>query len=215
MNPHRPPEPAPDEILGALAALAVEADVPAGAAELSALARYVALLQTWNARINLTAARTGPDIISMHFHDVFWLARALGGPASVVDVGTGGGLPGLPLAILRPSLRVCLVESIAKKAAFLRTAIRELDLGARVSVEARRAEALAAAAPASFDVAVSRAAMPPPSWLALGARLVRAGGRVFLFALAGEAPAHPELRLRSRQAYAGGRRWLFELERST
>jgi 16S rRNA (guanine527-N7)-methyltransferase len=189
-----------------------ESGVACDAAQLAQLDRYLELLIEWNARINLTAARTRPEIVTAHFDDAFMLAGALLGPAEVVDVGSGGGLPAVPLAVLRPALALTLVESTAKKAAFLRTAVRELGLGDRVSVAARRAETLPSA---SFDVALSRAAMAPEAWVQLGARLVRPGGRVFVLASGDVALAHPEVRVRSERAYADGRRRLVELERST
>ena len=93
-------------------------------------------------------------------------------------MGSGGGLPALPLALLRPALDVELSEPVAKKGAFLRTAIRELGLAGRVRLDPRRGEVLAAEG-APFDVAVSRATFAPVAWLALGRRLVRPGGRIF------------------------------------
>ena len=138
------------------------------------------------------------------------LARRLDHPARVVDVGSGGGLPAIPLALLRAELTVALVEPIAKKAAFLRTAIRELEIGDRVSVRVTRGEALAqtiVADPGSaFDVAISRATLAPQKWLALGARLVRPGGRVFALAT---ADALPELG--DRDVYFEGRRALIQV----
>src|SRR5262249_12738822 len=149
-----------------------------------------------------------------HFDDAFVLATALSGPAEVVDVGSGGGLPAVPLAVLRPALRLTLVEATAKKAAFLRTVVREPDLGDRASVDARRAEALVAAH-ASFDAALSRAALPPADWVDLGVRLVHPGGRVLVLSSTELALEHPALRILTKRPYAGGRRWVTELERST
>jgi 16S rRNA (guanine527-N7)-methyltransferase len=86
-----------------------------------------------------------------------------------VDVGSGIGAPGLPLALLAPGVDVTLVEPRAKRVSFLRTAIGTLGLD-NVRVERSRSDVLAAR---SFDVAISRATMPPPDWLAEGARLSR------------------------------------------
>ena len=91
-------------------------------------------------------------LVGEHFPDAFALARKLEQPARVIDVGSGGGLPAIPLALLRPRLAITLVEPIAKKAAFLRTAIRELGLGDRVSVHVGRGEAVAKETPRAFDV---------------------------------------------------------------
>jgi 16S rRNA (guanine527-N7)-methyltransferase len=198
----------------ALAQLSAAWKVPCDPSQAEQLARYVALLLLWTARINLTAADSPLQLATDHLPDSFALASRLADPAAVIDVGSGGGLPAIPLAVLRPALRVQLVEPIAKKVAFLRTAVRELALGQRMSIDARRAEGIADEKPGSFDVAISRATLTPPAWIALGSRLVRPGGRVF--ALLGSATplADATLEARFRQAYLGGRRWLVELERT-
>jgi 16S rRNA (guanine527-N7)-methyltransferase len=176
----------------------------------ASLAAYAESLLRWNARINLTAARSIAVLIDEHFPDAFALARKLDQPARVIDVGSGGGLPAVPLALLRAHLTVELVEPIAKKAAFLRTAVRELGIGDRVSVRVERGEAIAQSVAAgrsqAFDIAISRATLAPAKWLELGARLVRPGGRVFALTT---ADALPELR--ARDIYFGGRRALVQV----
>jgi 16S rRNA (guanine527-N7)-methyltransferase len=176
-------------------------------AQVAALSAYAGSLLRWNARINLTAARSIEMLVRDHFPDAFALARKLEQPGRAIDVGSGGGLPALPLALLRPRLTLELCEPIAKKAAFLRTAVRELALGDRVSVRVERGEAvareIASDGSRAFDVALSRATLAPHKWLALGTRLVRPGGRVFVL---GAADALPELS--DRQVYFQNRRAL-------
>jgi 16S rRNA (guanine527-N7)-methyltransferase len=195
-----------------LRALAAAWNFPCDRKQVASLAAYAESLLRWSARINLTAAGSIDVLVEEHFPDAFALARKLDQPARVVDVGSGGGLPAIPLALLRPQLTIQLVEPIAKKAAFLRTAIRELAIGDRMSVKGERGEGIAeaiAADPASaFDAAISRATLAPEKWLALGARLVRPGGRVFALAT---ADALPELIV--RDVYFGGRRALVEVTR--
>jgi len=145
-------------------------------------------------------------LVTEHFPDSFALARKLEQQARVVDVGSGGGLPAIPLALLRPGLAITLVEPIAKKVAFLRTAIRELGLGDRVSVHVGRGEAVARETPRAFDVAISRATLAPARWLVLGPKLVRAGGRVFALTTADALPEEP-----NREVYFDGRRALIEV----
>jgi 16S rRNA (guanine527-N7)-methyltransferase len=183
-------------------------------AQVAALSDYAASLLRWNERINLTAARDVDRLVAEHFPDAFALARRLGAretvDSRVIDVGSGGGLPALPLALLRPELTIELCEPIAKKAAFLRTAIRELGLGGRASVRTARGEAVAGEiqkeGSRAFDVAMSRATLAPEKWLALGTRLVRPGGRIFVLTTPEVLPA-----LRDREVYDHGRRALIEV----
>ena len=174
--------------------------------QLAALLSYAESLLRWNARINLTAAPSIDVLVAEHFIDAFALARKLEQPARAIDVGSGGGLPAIPLAVLRPSLTITLVEPIAKKAAFLRTAIRELGLGDRVSVHVGRGEAVAKETPRAFDVAISRATLAPARWLPLAVKLVRPGGRVFALTTADALPEQP-----GREIYFDGRRALIEV----
>lgn len=191
-------------------AQAEAAKFPCDETVVASLSAYAESLLRWNAHINLTAARSIEVLVDDHFPDAFALARKLDQPARVVDVGSGGGLPAIPLALLRAHLKVELLEPIAKKAAFLRTAIRELEIGDRVSVRVERGEAVAqsmtAGRPEAFDIAISRATLAPPKWLELGARLVRPGGRVFALTT---ADALPELT--DRDIYFGGRRALVQV----
>lgn len=102
---------------------------------------YLALLLRWNARLNLTAVRDPESILRRHFVESIAAARSL--PPSLttlLDFGSGAGLPGIPIAICRPTIAVTLAESQTKKAAFLNEAIRTLGLNARV--HAARAETL-------------------------------------------------------------------------
>jgi len=187
-------------------ALAAAWNAPCDDGQIAALSRYAETLLRWNARINLTAARSIDVLVGEHFPDAFALARKLEQPARVIDVGSGGGLPAIPLALLRPGLAFELCEPIAKKAAFLRTAIRELGLGDRASVRLVRGEAVAKETPRAFDVAISRATLAPAKWLVLGGKLVRAGGRVFALTAADALPEEP-----NRELYFDGRRALIEV----
>jgi 16S rRNA (guanine527-N7)-methyltransferase len=204
-----------DDFRAALGREAVSWSVPCEAAQVDAITRYATLLMTWTARINLTGAVSLEDLANEHLPDSFALASRLNdaGGVQALDVGSGGGLPALPLAILCPNLSVRLLEPIAKKAAFLRTAVRELGLGQRVTVETHRAQALV---PGTFDVALSRATLPPKTWLPLASELVRPGGRVFLLASNASDWAPPPAGLSStgQWPYLGDRRWLVELVKS-
>lgn len=204
-----------DDFRAALGREAVTWSVPCEAPQLDAITRFATLLMTWTARINLTGAVSLEDLANEHLPDSFALASRLNdaGGIQALDVGSGGGLPALPLAILCPNLSVRLLEPIAKKAAFLRTAVRELSLGQRVTVDTQRAQALV---PATFDVALSRATFPPKSWLPLASELVRPGGRVFLLTSSATewTPAPDGLSSTGQWPYLGARRWLVELVKS-
>src|SRR5262245_16061068 len=91
-------------------ALAVAWKFPCAEPIVAALSTYATTLLRWNEHINLTAARSIDQLVSDHFTDAFALAEALATPARVIDVGSGGGLPAIPLALLRPELSVELYE---------------------------------------------------------------------------------------------------------
>ena len=105
--------------------------------------------------------------------DCLALVPYLSGVTTLVDVGSGGGLPGLVLSLVIPDLRVRSLEPVHKKAAFQSTAIREIGLSA--VVEARRVDP---ALDRDFDAAVSRATFDLLDWLSLGSQLVKPGGIV-------------------------------------
>lgn len=102
---------------------------------------YGALLQRWNARMNLTAVRDTDGILRRHFVESIRCAQALpSGIANLLDFGSGAGFPGLPIALCCPEITVTLAESQTKKASFLREAVR--TLGLQTQVHAGRAETL-------------------------------------------------------------------------
>ena len=160
-----------------------EASAELGTSELEQLARYVELVLDWGARVNLTGARTRESLADEHLADALVVLSHLPpGPFRFVDVGSGAGLPGLVLAVIRAEARGVLLEPIRTKHAFLAHAVRELGLAGRVEARAERLEAhLAGGAASAYDVAISRATWPVAHWLELGRPLVRPGGRIFGF----------------------------------
>jgi 16S rRNA (guanine527-N7)-methyltransferase len=117
------------EIEAAVAGAGLEPLRP-GATEL--LATYVDLLVRWNARLNLTAIREPSQIVQRHLVECIQCAQMLPNLRTLLDFGSGAGLPGIPIAIVRPEIAVTLGESQGKKAAFLREVIRVLALDARI-----------------------------------------------------------------------------------
>jgi len=144
---------------------------------------YLARLLAMNAQMNLTAIDTPEAAWEKHAFDALTLVPLLENVAAgsrLADIGSGGGLPGIPLAIARSDLHVTLVESIQKKAAFLSAVSSVLGL-ANVQVNAERAEKLAAGPlRGSFDIVTARAVARLSELVPLTAPLVKPGGRLLL-----------------------------------
>src|SRR5690242_7173162 len=123
-----------------LAITAAAWGLPLAQAQIEQFASYLDELRAWNERMNLTAITDPNEIATRHFLDSLRCALSWGeAPTNLIDVGAGAGFPGLPLKILRPALQLTLVESIAKKAAFLRHVTNILNL-VDVAVLVERAE---------------------------------------------------------------------------
>jgi 16S rRNA (guanine527-N7)-methyltransferase len=148
------------------------------------LLEYLALLGKWNRTYNLTAIRDPLDMVSQHLLDSLAVLPHLAQPRSLADAGSGAGLPGIPLAIARPELRVALADSSQKKTAFLRQAAIELGL-ANVEVHEGRVETWRPQP--LFDVVISRAFAALADFIAACRHLVAPGG--MLAAMKGAAPA--------------------------
>ena len=175
-----------------LTAGAMQLGLPLDEALCEQFQRYLQLLTLWGKKMNLTAVQEPRQVVVRHFLDSLALVRRLPSAtelptASLVDIGSGAGLPGAICALLRPDLQVTLVERIGKKAAFLMTLRRELGL--RYEVVADDASKLSQ----QFGIAVSRAALPLPEWLQLGRQLVLPGGMVLVMTSLAEVIPPPPL----------------------
>lgn len=167
-----------------LAALGLEAE-----ALTPPLLAYLALLVRWNATYNLTAIRDPREMVTKHLLDSLAMAPFVP-DAPLADLGTGPGLPGIPLAIARPGCTVTLVESNGKKARFLREAVRTLRLpNARVAES--RAENLDE--PGAYAVITARALATLDRIIEVGGQLLSADGR--LLAMKAETVAEEAARL--------------------
>jgi len=148
--------------------------------QLDALHRYEQELLTWNARFNLTAIRDSEGIRVKHFLDSLTCSLVMRdlAPTRLIDIGTGAGFPGIPLKIIYPAMRLTLVESVGKKAAFCRHIVRELRLDG-VDVVHGRAEEVGQlpAHREKYDWAVARAVASLPVLAEYLLPLVRVGGR--------------------------------------
>jgi 16S rRNA (guanine527-N7)-methyltransferase len=150
------------------------------------LGAYLRLLAKWNRTYNLTAIRDPEQMVTHHVLDALSVLPHLPGRAGlrVLDVGSGPGVPGIPLALARPDAGLVLIDSSQKKTAFLQQAVVELGL-ANVEVVHQRSEDYASAAP--FDVVISRAFADLADFAAAAGRHLAPEGR--LYAMKGEHPA--------------------------
>ena len=168
-------------------ALALAEGLKALGLEVSATAQtqlldYIALIEKWNNVYNLTAIRARERMVSEHLLDSLAVARHIP-PGALLDLGSGAGLPGIPLRVVRPDLRVTVLESNHKKCAFLKQATIELALS-EVEVICQRAETFRP--PSGFDSVISRAVADLATLASLSLPLLAPGGR--LFAMKGVEP---------------------------
>ncbi len=152
----------------------------------SKLLGYVALLKKWNRTYNLTAIREESEMVTQHLLDSLSILPALQESALAgrrwADVGSGAGLPGIPLAIVRPDLGMTLIEAVEKKSAFQRQAKIELGLS-NIAVVSGRVEEMPGGL---FDAVISRAFADLATFVNLAGHLPAQNGR--LYAMKGLAP---------------------------
>lgn len=144
--------------------------------ETEQLETYADLLRQWNPRINLVAANSLDALETRHIEDSLQIADHVNAPDHWLDLGSGGGLPAIPLAVRLPQVRFTLIESDARKSVFLRTAARELGLK-NVTVLTDRIERL----PAQLaDMISARALAPLPKLLEYVMHHLADGGQAML-----------------------------------
>jgi 16S rRNA (guanine527-N7)-methyltransferase len=153
------------------------------ARETALLNRYLQLLQRWNKVFNLTAVRDPAEMQSLHIADSISVAPYLQGK-TCLDVGSGAGLPGIPLAILQPERQFTLLDTNGKKTRFIQQAVLELGLP-NVQVVQTRVESWQPAAP--FDAIISRAFASLHDFVSFTGKHVAENG--ILYAMKGRYPA--------------------------
>ena len=122
--------------------------------------KYMRLLQEWNEKINLTAITEDEEVVKKHFIDCIkaFKSDAIKNANTVIDVGTGAGFPGLPIAIMNPEVKVTLLDSLNKRINFLNLVVRELGLKNVTTIHSRAEDgARRSELREKFDVATSRA----------------------------------------------------------
>lgn len=155
--------------------------------QIDLLIDYLALLSKWNAVYNLTAVRDPAQMVTQHVLDSLAVVAAFDGVKNVLDVGAGGGLPGMVLAIARPEMQVAMIDTVHKKTAFLTQVKAELGL-ANVTVHTARVEQLQEAQ--LFEAITSRAFAELADFINWSGHLLAPGGR--FIAMKG---VHPEQEL--------------------
>ena len=174
-------------------ASAMQQTLPAGAAR--KLERLLSDLERWNQRFNLTAIRDKGQMVSGHVLDSLAVRPYIRGP-NVIDIGTGAGFPGLPLAIVEPETQFVLLDSVGKKIRFVEHMIGELGLDNVSAVKARAEDY----APGNrFDTVIARALATVPRLVALSSHLVGEDGA--LLALKGKYPAEELEELKSNSEW--------------
>jgi 16S rRNA (guanine527-N7)-methyltransferase len=161
---------------------------------------YAELLLKWNKQVNLTAITDPVEVVDKHLLDsLAVLPEVPAGPCTVLDLGAGAGLPGIPWALARADLQVTLVDAVQKKVAFIKTAAANLGLAPRVRGVHLRVEGDAEGEGLGrFDLVVSRAFMDVDRWVPLAARYLKPGGVVL--AMVGQAPSQEQLEVATRAA---------------
>jgi 16S rRNA (guanine527-N7)-methyltransferase len=160
-----------------LASGAAEIGVAVSPAQVHLLERHAALITMWNRRLRLTGARTAEDVARILILGALEILRFLPSAGSVLDLGSGAGIPGIPMAVMRAGVWIVLVEASRRKAAFLELAVRDLGL-ANVAVLNARAEEVGRDPDhrERYDAVTARALAPLRVLVEYALPLLRVGG---------------------------------------
>ena len=154
-----------------------EMGLPLTEAQVSLFETYRETLLLWNSRMNLVSLQSSLDLPVRHFIDSLTLLPYLpAGPGSLLDIGSGAGFPALPVRIIRPDLRITLLEASRKKCSFLKELTRRLRLQDVTVLNTRLEELLKQPQRPSFDIITSRATLKLPVLLEMGLPLLKEGG---------------------------------------
>ena len=190
-----------------LAARAAEVGIPLTAEQIGQFSVYHEMLLDWNTRMNLTALTAPEDVAVKHIIDSLtaYDAALFDGARTLIDVGTGAGLPGIPLAVYAPHLTVTLLDALNKRVRFLTEVTAAMGLQNVRCIHARAEEAARTAEHrAAYDIVVSRAVARLPVLLEYTLPFVRVGGT--LLALKGRAYAEEQKEARRAAEVLGGGR---------
>lgn len=168
------------------------------AAQQDKLLDYLALMNKWNSVYNLTSLRDPMQMVTHHLLDSLAAVPAFTEARNVLDVGAGGGLPGVVLAICRPDMKLSMIDTVHKKTAFLKQVKAELEL-ANVTVHTMKVQELDVSD--KFDVITSRAFADLTDFLNWSGHLLAEGGK--FIALKGTAPAEEHERIPAEWKISG------------
>ena len=144
--------------------------------------RYAQILQQWNKKINLTSITDPMEIAVKHFLDSVAPSACIPQQGTLLDIGTGGGFPGVPLKILRPQQSMVLIDGVRKKINFVKQVLRELNLANIEAVQVRAEDFLSHHSKTKqFDIIVSRALADVDALFKLAAPLMQPEGRMVLY----------------------------------
>ena len=142
---------------------------------LALLERYADRLLAWNRKVNLTSITAPAEVAEKHLVDSLLLLPAVASARTLLDVGSGAGLPGVPLACARQDLAVTCCDSVAKKVAFVKAVAAELGVNVRAVAVRAEGDPEHERLPRA-DAVVSRALAEPEAWVPLGVRYLAEGG---------------------------------------
>lgn len=146
-------------------------------AQLNSLNLFAEELKKWNRKINLTAITDDEGIAVKHLVDSLSLLKVVRAPGRLLDIGSGGGFPCIPVKVVQPDLDIVSVDAVVKKVSFQKQAVRLLNLATFTAMHVR-AETLAEQYPESFDWVVSRAFSDIPSFVAMALPVLKQEGRI-------------------------------------
>lgn len=160
-----------------LATGAGELGFPLTKAQLASLDLFAEELKKWNKKINLTAITDDQGIAAKHLVDSLSLLKVVQGSGRLLDIGSGGGFPCIPVKVMLPELGMVSVDAVVKKISFQKQVVRLLKLQDFEALHAR-VETLAETHPRAFDWVVSRAFADIPTFVELALPLLKCGGRM-------------------------------------
>jgi 16S rRNA (guanine527-N7)-methyltransferase len=173
---------------------ASSAEITLAPAQLKQLASYLDTLLLWNQKVSLVSQRDAREVVTKHVADSLVVAGRCAAAESVIDLGSGAGFPGLPIAIAQPSLRITLLEARGRKASFLEEACRTASIRNALVIHARiEAASLEPAHRGRYAIATARALSSLTQFLALARPFLITGGRAIAMRSVGERiPALPQ-----------------------